>query len=85
MRVVSLQLLLISCVLCAITWGLATTWPVTVLAAEIPDAAPTFGPKHLIVQQVKGVVGPSVQIDARGLISAAWVEEEKEPGTILFA
>ncbi len=45
----------------------------------------TFGPKHLTVHQTKSVVGPSVQIDEQGYVSAAWVEEDKETRTILFA
>ncbi|HEU5092878.1 MAG TPA: sialidase family protein, partial [Nitrospira sp.] len=35
--------------------------------------------------QVKNVVGPSVQIDEQGIVSAAWVEEDKDRRTILFA
>lgn len=65
--------------------GLATAWPGVLLLAETRDPAPIFGPKHLTVHQVKGVVGPSVQIDDQGRISAAWVEEDKETRTILFA
>jgi len=45
----------------------------------------TFGPKHVTIHQVKNVVGPSVQIDDEGGISATWVEEEKETRAILFA
>lgn len=65
--------------------GLVTAWPGVLLLAETPGPAPIFGPKHLTVRQVKGVVGPSVQIDDQGRISAAWVEEDKETRTILFA
>ena len=71
--------------LTVVMWGLATAWPGVLLLAETPDPAPIFGPKHLTVHQVKGVVGPSVQIDDQGRISAAWVEEDKETRTILFA
>jgi hypothetical protein len=45
----------------------------------------TFGPKQMTVHNVKAVVGPSVQIDEEGRIAAAWVEEDKETRTILFA
>ncbi|HEX8750934.1 MAG TPA: sialidase family protein, partial [Nitrospira sp.] len=39
----------------------------------------------MTVHQVKNVVGPSVQIDDQGLISATWVEEDKETRAIFFA
>src|SRR5262245_57974497 len=64
---------------------LAAVWPTWLFSAEAPDSAPTVGPKYTTVHQVKGVVGPSVQIDAQGMISAAWVEEDKDTRTILFA
>jgi len=49
------------------------------------DSSVAFGPKHLTVHQAKNVVGPSVHIDEQGVLSAAWVEEDKETRTILFA
>jgi hypothetical protein len=58
------------------------TMPGWVWSAESPL---TLGSKHVTVHQVKGVVGPSVQIDEQGFVSAAWVEEDKETRTILFA
>ena len=39
----------------------------------------------MTVHHVKGVVGPSVQIDDEGMISATWVEEDKDTRTILFS
>lgn len=62
--------------------SLAVSFPVW---AETPESAATMGPKWMTVHQVKGMVGPSVQIDEQGIISAAWVEEDKEIRTILFA
>lgn len=53
--------------------------------AETSESVTTMGPKWTTVHQVKGVVGPSVRIDEQGIISAAWVEEDKETRTILFA
>lgn len=53
--------------------------------AETSEPAITLGPKSMTVHQVKGVVGPSVQIDEQGIVSAAWVEEDRETRTILFA
>jgi hypothetical protein len=70
---------------CAMAVALAATWPASLFSAEAPDSSPTFGPKYMTVHNVKGVVGPSVQIDDEGLISAAWVEEDKDTRTILFA
>lgn len=72
--------------LCCLTAvALAAVWPASVFSAEPPDSSPTFGPKYMTVHNVKGVVGPSVQIDDAGMISAAWVEEDKDTRTILFA
>lgn len=65
--------------------ALAVAWPVFSFSAEALDSSSTFGPKYMTVHNVKGVVGPSVQIDDEGLISAAWVEEDKDARTILFA
>jgi len=53
--------------------------------AETAEPAIRLGPKTMTVHQVKSVVGPSVQIDEQGFVSAAWVEEDKEIRTILFA
>ncbi|MBX3330324.1 MAG: exo-alpha-sialidase [Nitrospira sp.] len=53
--------------------------------AESPESVTTMGPKWMTVHQVKGVVGPSVQIDERGIVSATWVEEDKDTRTIFFA
>lgn len=53
--------------------------------AETSEPALTLGPKHVTVHQVKSIVGPSVQIDELGFVSAAWVEEDKDTRTILFA
>jgi len=54
-------------------------------AAGAPEPQVTFGPKSVTVHHAKNVVGPSVQIDEQGLVSAAWVEEDKETRMILFA
>ena len=53
--------------------------------AETSESAIRLGPKTMTVHQVKSVVGPSVQIDEQGFVSVAWVEEDKETRTILFA
>jgi hypothetical protein len=71
--------------LCVMAVALAAAWPAPLVSAEAPAASPTFGRKHMTVHNVKGVVGPSVQIDDQGMISAAWVEEDKDARTILFA
>lgn len=65
--------------------GLAAGWPTALFPAEAPESSPMFGPKHFTVHQVKGVVGPSIQVDDEGIVSAAWVEEDKDTRTILFA
>ena len=71
--------------LCVMAMTLAGVWPGSLLSAQAPDASPTIGPKYMTVHNVKGLVGPSVQIDDQGMISAAWVEEDKDTRTILFA
>lgn len=55
------------------------------VSAETPESATTMSPKWMTVHQVKSVVGPSVQIDEQGIVSVAWVEEDKDTRTILFA
>ncbi len=56
--------------------------PVRIMASE---SSVTMGPQHMTVHQAKNVVGPSVQIDEQGFISAAWAEEDKETRAIFFA
>jgi hypothetical protein len=53
--------------------------------AEISEPTITLGSKGMTVHQVKNIVGPSVQIDEQGIVSVAWVEEDKEIRTVLFA
>lgn len=53
--------------------------------SETSDSIVPMGSKSMTVHHVKSVVGPSVQIDEQGLVSAAWVEEDKETRTIFFA
>lgn len=57
----------------------AQPWAV---ASEPPVA---MGSKSVTVHQAKNVVGPTVQIDDQGFVFAAWVEEDKDTRTILFA
>lgn len=49
------------------------------------DSSITVGPKHMAVHQATRLVGPSVQINERGVVSAVWVEDDKESRTIYFA
>jgi len=53
--------------------------------AETVESVLSLGAKHQTVHHAKSVVGPSVQIDDRGFLAAAWVEEDKDARTILFA
>lgn len=70
---------------CLMAFGFAAAWPASFLAAEATDSSPIVGAKYATVHNVKNVVGPSVQIDDQGRIAAAWVEEDKDARTILFA
>jgi len=53
--------------------------------AETAESVITMGSKRMTVHEVKSVVGPSVQIDEQGIVSAVWVEEDKDRRTIFFA
>lgn len=71
--------------MCTVAVALAVGWPAKLRSAEAPEFSPALGPKYMTVHNVKNVVGPSVQIDEQGYVSAAWVEEDKETRAILFA
>ncbi len=70
---------------CTVAVALAVGWSTELRSAESPESSLALGPKYVTVHNVKGVVGPSVQIDDEGMIAAAWVEEDKDTRTILFA
>lgn len=53
--------------------------------AAAPDSEESYGLKHVTVHQVKNVVGPTMHIDDEGIVSAVWLEEEKETRTVFFA
>jgi len=53
--------------------------------AETAESVLSLGPKRMTIHHAKSVVGPSVQLDDQGFLSAAWVEEDKETRRILFA
>lgn len=55
------------------------------VSAEVADSSPTMGARWVTTHHIKSLVGPSVQIDEQGYVSAAWVEEDKETRTIRFA
>jgi len=54
--------------LCAVGAALVAGSPASLFSAEVPDSSPIVGPKHVTVHNVKGVVGPSLQIDDQGRI-----------------
>ena len=55
------------------------------------DAQPSLnfpyelGQKFVTEHKVKSVVGPSVQVDEQGYIALAWMEEDKDVRSVLFA
>jgi len=57
----------------------------TSTAMTTPDSPVVFGPKLTTDHPVRVVVGPSVRIDDEGRISLAWVEEDKEIRSVLYA
>ena len=72
-----------SFVLAAATWALCLTVAATV-RAESP-AGVQLGAKWTTEHKVKSVVGPSVQVDEQGYLSMAWMEEDKEVRSVLYA
>ena len=69
--------------LCAgLLFGLLPTMPTAL--AESP-AGMQFGPKVTTEHKVKSLVGPSVQIDEAGSLSLAWMEENKEVRSVMYA
>ncbi len=73
------------CTPCGLFLVVVTTLMASQSWAGASDIHVALGPKNMTIHQVKNVVGPSVQIDEQGFVSAAWVEEDKEARTILFA
>ena len=64
--------------------GLALAGPVVAVQAE--QAGPfELGQKFVTEHKVKSLVGPSVQIDDAGTISLAWMEEDKDVRSVLYA
>ena len=64
--------------------GLALAVPVVAVQAE--QAGPfELGQKFMTEHKVKSLVGPSVQIDDAGNISLAWMEEDKDVRSVLYA
>ncbi len=57
---------------------------VSSVGAVSPEGAITFGPKLVSTHNVRNLVGPSVRIDDRGVISLAWIEEDKDTRTVFY-
>ncbi|MFO0766883.1 MAG: sialidase family protein [Nitrospiraceae bacterium] len=55
------------------------------LAAADPPAGMQLAPKQVTEHKVKVVAGPSVQIDERGVVSLAWMEDDKDVRTLMYA
>jgi hypothetical protein len=54
--------------------------------ARTESASPyEFGQKFVTEHKVKNLVGPSVQVDERGQVSLAWMEEDKDVRSVLYA
>ncbi|MBP8116721.1 MAG: hypothetical protein KAY09_03220, partial [Nitrospira sp.] len=81
---------------CFITWARAGLWlfvattgwwcataGVTVWAEPLGEFH--RGAKQITEHNVKSLVGPSVQVDEQGLVSLAWMEEEKDVRSVLYA
>ena len=64
--------------------GLGLASMVTMARAESP-AGLDLGQKLTTEHKVKSLVGPSVQIDDAGFLSLAWMEENKEVRSVMYA
>lgn len=68
--------------------GLLLCLPVTISFAPA-RAEPAFpyelGRKFVTEHKVKSLVGPSVQVDPKGYVALAWLEEDKEVRSVFFA
>lgn len=64
--------------------GLSLSSIAAMARAESP-AALDLGQKFTTEHKVKSLVGPSVQIDDAGSLSLAWMEENKEVRSVLYA
>lgn len=64
--------------------GLGLSSILTMAQAESP-AGLDLGPKFTTEHKVKSLVGPSVQIDDAGSVSLAWMEENKDVRSVLYA
>lgn len=64
--------------------GFSLSSIVTMARAESP-AVLDLGQKFTTEHKVKSLVGPSVQIDDVGSLSLAWMEENKEVRSVLYA
>ncbi|MCS6317484.1 MAG: exo-alpha-sialidase, partial [Nitrospira sp.] len=82
--------------MCSITWARAGLWlfvattgwwcataGVTVWAEPLGEFH--RGAKQITEHNVKSLGGPSVQVDEQGLVSLAWMEEEKDVRSVLYA
>ena len=66
--------------------ALSLALAVPVVAVQAEQAGPfELGQKFMTEHKVKSLVGPSVQIDDAGTISLAWMEEDKDVRSVLYA
>ena len=69
-------------------WIVGTAITAVSLASMVlaePDQTLRFGPKLTTDHKVRAMVGPSVRIDDEGRIALAWMEEDKDIRTVLYA
>jgi len=62
--------------------GLLSTASLVYADASVPGE---LGSKLVTEHRVKSLVGPSIQIDEAGIISLAWMEEDKDVRSVLYA
>ena len=66
--------------------ALCLTVAIPLTAARAEPAVPyDLGQKFVTEHKVKSLIGPSVQVDEQGYVAMAWMEEEKDVRSVLFA
>ena len=59
---------------------------IPIAAAQAESAVPfELSQKFVTEHKVKSLVGPSVQVDEQGQVSLAWMEEDKDVRSVLYA
>ncbi len=67
-----------------LAWCLSLSVPLAAGQSE-PSLPYEFGQRFVTEHRVKSLVGPSLQVDEQGQVSLAWMEEDKDVRSVLYA